>query len=406
MEDKSSTSCTICLGELDGRTTKTKCGHEFCSDCIFSNIALSKTNKNKCPNCREDICPPVEPSIGWSTQIHIEHLEEEVLSLSRQRHSLKKTNNELTSKNKKHIQDIFKLKYNNAELAGECEYYTIKYHENLKQKLLLMDANRKLREQLKISQTRLADNVKIYSTGSLLPHCSNCSEDGHSTEECSLARNHPCLNCKGEHTMKNCPSFLKVLLSDFTDENAIRLRLVKDGYYNEEENRVHLEAAVFQNRHDLQHADFEEDNNLLSSDDDSLPDLIPMSNEVIPPTTAASAAAVVEDTVSAAMTIQSYENLRQTHYAWIDTTSLPGAMGDSTTTYRSRNGVAYVTRLRSYTNPVGSMLLPHERLRQTHYAMIEAASLPPLNSITSTHTPPSRDELNEIFDENGIEELD
>ena len=367
MEDKASTSCTICLGELDERTTKTKCGHEFCSDCILDNIAISKTNKNKCPNCREDICPPVEPSIGWSTQIHIEHLEEEVLSLSRQRHSLKKTNNELTSKNKKHIQNIFKLKYNNAELMGECEYYTIKYHENLKQKLLLMDANRKLREQLKISQTK---------------------------EECALITNHPCLNCKGEHTMKNCPSFLKILLSDFTDETAIRLRMVEDDY---EENRVHLEADVFRNRHGPQHADFEVENTILSSDDDSLPDLIPMSNEVIPPTTAAA--------VSAAMTIPSYDNLRQTHYAWIDTTSLPGpgAMGHPIS---SRNGVADVTGWMSYTNPIGSMLLPHEQLRRRHYAMIDAASLPPLDSITSAHMPPSSDELNEIFDENGIEELD
>ena len=404
MDTKLIVSCTICLSDLDGkRRTTTKCGHEFCSDCILDNIALSKTNKNKCPNCREDICSSIEPEINWSTQRHIEGLEAETRSLSRQRHSLKKTNNELTSKNKKHIQNIFKLKYNNAELMGECEYYTIKYHENLKQKLLLMDANRKLREKLKISQTRLADNVKIYSAGSLLPHCSNCYEDGHSTEECSLARNHPCLNCKGEHTMKNCPSFLKVLLSDFTDETAIRLRMVEDDYYNEEENRVDLEAAFFQNRHEPQFADFDVENTILSSDDDSLPDLIPMSNEVIPPTTVASAADIVEDTVSAAMTMQSYDNLRQTHYAWIDTTSLPGAMGHSIS---SRNGAAYVTRLRSYTNPIGSMLLPHERLRQTHYTMIEAASRLPLDSITSTHAPPSRDELNEIFDENGIEELD
>ena len=277
MEAKSPTSCTICLGDLDGkRLTKTKCGHEFCSDCILNNIALSKTNKNKCPNCREDICPPVKPSIGWSTQLHIEHLEEEVLSLSRQRHSLKKTNNELVSKNQKNTRDIFKLKYKNAELTGKCEYYTIKYHENLKQKLLLMDANRKLRGQLKLCQTRLADNVGMFRTGGLLQHCSICSKSGHSKEECAIIGCSPCLNCKGEHDMKQCPAFLRVILSDFIDEASIDLRLVEDGYYDEEENRIQLESAVFQNQHESQVVD-----NILSSDsDDSLPDLIPMSSVV------------------------------------------------------------------------------------------------------------------------------
>ena len=278
MEYKSSTSCTICLEELDERTTKTKCGHEFCSDCILNNIALSKTNKNKCPNCREDICPPVKPSIGWSTQHHIEHLEAEILSLSRQRHSLKKTNNELASKNQKNTQDIFKLKYKNAELTGKCEYYTIKYHENLKQKILLMDANRKLRGQLKVCQTRLANNVEMFPTDGPLPHCSICSKSGHSKEECVLISHRLCLNCKGEHNMKHCPAFLRVILSDFIDEASINLRLVEDGYYDEEENRIQLETVVFQNQHESQVID-----NILSSDsDDSLPDLIPISNVSVP----------------------------------------------------------------------------------------------------------------------------
>jgi len=282
MESKSPTSCTICLGELDERTTKTKCGHEFCSDCILENIALSKTNKNKCPNCRDDICPPVKPSIGWSTQLHIEHLEEEVLSLSRQRHSLKKTNNELVSKNKKNTRDIYKLKYKNAELTGKCEYYTIKYHENLKQKLLLMDANRKLRGKLNLCQIRLADNVEIFPTGGLLPHCSICSKSGHSKEECMLINHRLCLNCKGEHSMKQCPAFLRVILSDFIDETSINLRLVEDDY-NDEDNII-PPNSFYSVQNDPMYSNLDVEENILSSDsDDSMPDLIPMSNGVVTP---------------------------------------------------------------------------------------------------------------------------
>ena len=301
MEELLNTTCTICLSDLDGkRRTTTKCGHEFCSDCILDNIALSKTNKNKCPNCREDICSSIEPEIDWSTQRHIEGLEAETRSLSRQRHSLQRSNNVLNLKIQKHYKYIYELKYKNAETTGKCEYYTIKYHDNLKQKLLLMDANRKLRAQLKCSQMHLADNIKRYTTDSLLPKCPDCSKRGHTKEECAIIGCSPCLNCKGQHNMKECPAFSKILLSDFTDKTAIRLRMIEDDCYDE--GNIIPPNSFYSIQNDPMYSNFESGENNLTTTippnsfysthnnptttmAPTMPPLIPLRNEIVSPIT-------------------------------------------------------------------------------------------------------------------------
>jgi hypothetical protein len=371
--------CTICLDTLDERTTKTNCGHEFCSDCIFSNIAISKTNKNKCPNCREDICPPIEPAIGWSTQLHIEGLEEEVLSLSRQRHSLKQSNNNLNLIIENRRRSNFKLKSKNALLTGECEYYTIKYYENLKQKILLMDANRKLREQVKISHTRLSDYIDLYGSEGLTEECSSCYEKGHCADECLLMKNgspRPCLNCKGQHAMKNCPGFSSVLLSDFTDDTAIRLRMEEDyrSRHDDTEEILPEEYSFFSTQNEENASEREVLDDIISGDsDDSLPDLIPMSNEsdlsilppYIPPTSIVTTTLMIHR-VPPVSTQGEWQNRVQS--AWNTERNLDYTYPWPPPAPRRHRFPVVV----NVPMPMPSNLMPHESLRRDHYHIIDS----------------------------------
>ena len=59
--------CAICLDpyKLDGKDkiTTMMCGHKFCSDCIFKDIArsLHRNLLPRCPLCRQDVLPTSLP---------------------------------------------------------------------------------------------------------------------------------------------------------------------------------------------------------------------------------------------------------------------------------------------------------------------------------------------------------
>ena len=66
--------CVICTEELPEARAILKCGHSFCSECIFNNIALNigteeGTSRTKCPMCRETYCAEVSPSANIISRI-------------------------------------------------------------------------------------------------------------------------------------------------------------------------------------------------------------------------------------------------------------------------------------------------------------------------------------------------
>lgn len=68
-------TCVICMDDFgEQRTSTLKCGHKFCSDCIFENIANAPTNKNMCPLCRQDFCSEISVK-------EVEQLKDELSAL-------------------------------------------------------------------------------------------------------------------------------------------------------------------------------------------------------------------------------------------------------------------------------------------------------------------------------------
>ena len=63
-------NCSICLEEINTNknNTVTKCGHKFCSSCIFSHLKIS----NLCPLCREPLTEPnKKEKLSETTQYNI-----------------------------------------------------------------------------------------------------------------------------------------------------------------------------------------------------------------------------------------------------------------------------------------------------------------------------------------------
>jgi hypothetical protein len=57
-EPKEKEECPICLKRMGAKNrVVTKCGHTFCSTCIFTNFGKSQ-NGNNCPMCRTKFAPP------------------------------------------------------------------------------------------------------------------------------------------------------------------------------------------------------------------------------------------------------------------------------------------------------------------------------------------------------------
>lgn len=57
--------CPICGDQLGAARTKTKCGHEFCTECLLNCVAkntgtVEGTTRHLCPMCREPLCEKVE----------------------------------------------------------------------------------------------------------------------------------------------------------------------------------------------------------------------------------------------------------------------------------------------------------------------------------------------------------
>ena len=166
------TSCCICMADFDDniRTSKMKCGHKFCTDCIMENIANAPTNKNKCPLCRFEICSEIVCP-------EVKELEEYAQVIESQVDDIQETT----------------LHYKNALLYL--------YDENEERSLMLWKSraveeirNKEivaLRSALKRSHQHLsAEIVRGHTT--LIPYkkCSQCKCYGHNRRMCmSIASN-------------------------------------------------------------------------------------------------------------------------------------------------------------------------------------------------------------------------
>ena len=73
-----SVDCVICGDEIGAARTRTKCGHEFCTECLLDCVAkntgtVEGTTRHLCPMCREPMCDEIE--VDAKTADTIDRLE-------------------------------------------------------------------------------------------------------------------------------------------------------------------------------------------------------------------------------------------------------------------------------------------------------------------------------------------
>jgi len=123
------TLCVICQSSISPAKTILECGHEFCSKCIFGNIATNVgteegTSRNKCPTCRDTFCSEVMPSKYFSNS-----MEEKLNELTETVEDLKSEDEDRESRLDTWKGAYKKLRNNNLYLKEElavaklrCEY--------------------------------------------------------------------------------------------------------------------------------------------------------------------------------------------------------------------------------------------------------------------------------------------
>jgi len=157
-------SCVICLGSFDGtRTTTTKCGHRFHTDCIFGNISSAPSNKHACPLCRTDMFSPITSK-----------KEEDLLEYAQ----MIEADNEERRERVHHLQSAVLYLYDKCEQQS-FDLIETKRDFKVDDKEILA-----LRNALCRSQQKLSSEVVIAGNESRYRKCSQCKCYGHNSRLC------------------------------------------------------------------------------------------------------------------------------------------------------------------------------------------------------------------------------
>ena len=120
---KCTNMCVICLNEISNQpTTQLKCLHDFCTECLMTNISHGDT---KCPLCRDSI---IEPNR------QIDDLKQQITSLENlnltTQHQLISITNELAKLDLHSLSDLnnfiinFKIMRQNMSVRGHFNFTT------------------------------------------------------------------------------------------------------------------------------------------------------------------------------------------------------------------------------------------------------------------------------------------
>ena len=98
--------CPICFKTIKEKDfVVTKCGHKFCSKCIFTNFSKSQ-NGNCCPMCRTTFAPSFVKSNKFNDQQLVDKAEEVIIKFQRLDKSLFK-NKQKQQERKNHIENDY-----------------------------------------------------------------------------------------------------------------------------------------------------------------------------------------------------------------------------------------------------------------------------------------------------------
>ena len=206
-------SCVICLGSFEGaRTTTTKCGHRFHTDCIFGNISSAPSNKHACPLCRSDMFSPIT-----STK------EEEI----REYAQILEADNEERRERVHHLQSAVLYLYDKCEQQS-FDLIETKRDFKVDDKEILA-----LRNALSRSQQKLSSEIVMASNESRYRKCSQCKCYGHNSRLCmSIGSTFTKERVRGNSLLK----FHYAFNTEFRSSKDIIESIMPDGELHEEIN--------------------------------------------------------------------------------------------------------------------------------------------------------------------------